>query len=28
LKMKIIPSPYILIENGSILGQDSISIII
>lgn len=28
LKMKIIPSPYTLIENGSILGQDSISIII
>jgi hypothetical protein len=28
LKMKIIPSPYLLIENGSILGQDSISILI
>ena len=28
LKMKIIPSPYALIENGSILGQDSISILI
>lgn len=28
LKMKIIPSPYLLIENGSILGMDSISIII
>jgi hypothetical protein len=28
LKMKIISSPYTLIENGSILGQDSISIII
>lgn len=28
LKMKIISSPYTLIENGSILGQDSIAIII
>ncbi len=28
LKMKIIPSPYTLIENGSILGQESISILI
>lgn len=28
LKMKIIPSPYTLIENGSILGQETISILI
>ncbi|MGR3809078.1 DUF3883 domain-containing protein [Jiulongibacter sp. NS-SX5] len=28
LKMKIIPSPYTLVENGSILGQDSISVLI